>query len=371
VERPVEVTVFDRGELQSVRVLSPGRERWAALLAAATGATLVLGAMAAAAGVVTGFELVVHAPTFFLAWLGVAAVVGYVSARWVRARLARYRLGADIEADAFAMADVELVRRAGQDYELGLCPGMSGTIEHRHSSVPLEAFIRPGPTYLPLPPQGKVRVEIGHITFVISRRPAPEGRPFPLKEWMLWLATGPIRRLTRSAALGVPVALLATFFGSVPAVYAMTELDTRWSIPADATPAVAQKLIQAKAQFQTSTLHQCFDPLPLSCQRPGYVGVGVSLSKDGEVKSHWISRSTYDEDCPVTSCMENVVAHWTFEPMPERMNVIIPIQVKRTRRPLLPPENVMLVTPVYDGGDGCRDSSGASGVPSSEILDPF
>ena len=70
MERPVVVALLDRGELQSVRTLSPERERSAALWAAAGGAGLVLAAMALAAGLVKGFGLVVHAPTFFLSWLG-------------------------------------------------------------------------------------------------------------------------------------------------------------------------------------------------------------------------------------------------------------------------------------------------------------
>ena len=357
MERPVEVAVFDRGELQSVRILSPRRQRWAALLAAATGATLVVGAMAGAAALLTAFRFVVHAPTFFLSWLSVAAVVGYVSARWVRSRMASYRLGADIEADAFAMAEVELIRRSGSDYELGLVPGMSGAFEHQHSSVPVEAFIRTGPVYLPLPPQGKVRVEIGSCTFVISRRAPAPGGAFPLREWLAWIANGPIRRVARAAALGTPVAALATVMGSVQMAHAMTDLDDRWAIPADATPVQAETLIRAKAQFQSASLHACFDPLPLACQRAGYVGVGLSLAKDGVVTSHWISRSTYGEDCPVTSCMQDIVSSWSFQPMPERMNVVIPIQVKRTQKPLRLADNVIYVTPeVSDAGVGCRDS---------------
>lgn len=356
MERPVEVAVFDRGELQSVRVLSPGRERWAAILAAATGATLVLGAMIGAAALLAAFRFVVHAPTFFVSWLGVAGVVGYVSARWVRARLRSYRLGADIEADAFAMAEVELLRRAGGDYELGLVPGMSGAFEHQHSSVPVEAFIRTGPVHMPLPPHGKVRVEIGTCTFVISRR-AAAGRPFPLAEWLSWVAAGPIRRVARSAALGTPIAALATLMGSVQMAHAMTEVEDRFAIPSDATPVQAEQLIRAKAQFQAGALHTCFDPLPLSCQRAGYVGVGLSLSKEGDVLSHWVSRSTYDDECPVTSCMASIVAGWQFAPMPERMNVVIPVQVKRTRRPLGNTENVIFLAPeVVDAGEGCHDS---------------
>ena len=97
------------------------------------------------------------------------------SARWVSARVGRYRLGADIEADAFAMADVDLVRRVGADYEVGLCPGMSGAIEHGRSTTPLEAFTRQGAISLPLPQEGKVRVEIGNVH--LRGDPPPAGRP--------------------------------------------------------------------------------------------------------------------------------------------------------------------------------------------------
>jgi hypothetical protein len=361
VERPVVVALFDRGELQSVRTLSPERERSAALLAAAGGAVLVLAAMALAAGLVKGFGLVVHAPTFFLSWLGVAAAVAVASARWVGVRVGRYRLGADIEADAFAMADVDLVRRVGADYEIGLCQGMSGAVEHARSTTPLEAFTRHGAVSIPLPHEGKVRVEIGNATFVVTRRRIGSPHSIAMRERLHWLAAGTAHKLLRAAAIGVPVAALATLLGSVPAALAVTDFDARWAIPRTATPVEVERLIRAKAQFETPSLHQCFDPLPLSCHRSGFVGVGLALSREGEVVSHWISRSTYDEaECPVTNCMEKVVSTWTFSPMRERMNVVLPIQVKRTRRSIGASAgaaaNVVVINPrVVDAGSGCLD----------------
>jgi hypothetical protein len=369
VERPVVVALFDRGELQSVRTLSPERERSAALLAAAGGAVLVLAAMALAAALVKGFGLVVHAPTFFLSWLGVAGAVAVASARWVSVRVGRYRLGADTEADAFAMTDVDLVRRSGADYEIGLCQGMSGAVEHARSSTPLEAFTRHGAVSIPLPFEGKVRVEIGTSTFVVARRKIG-ARAISLRERLRWLSSGTAHKLVRAAAVGIPVAALATLFGSVPAALAVTDLNERWAIPHTATPLEVERLIRAKAQFETPSLHQCFDPLPLSCHRPGYVGVGLELSRDGDVLSHWISRSTYDErDCPVTSCMEKVVAGWSFSPMRERMNVVLPIQVKRTRRlqgrlevssARTAGSVVVIDSDVVGAGSGCLDWSSGS-----------
>src|SRR5262245_13819738 len=81
LERPVEVAVFQRGELQSVRVLSPRGERRAAAFAAGVTAAVVLLAMSAAALVVSATKLVVHAPTFFVGWAVVTAGVAWVAAR--------------------------------------------------------------------------------------------------------------------------------------------------------------------------------------------------------------------------------------------------------------------------------------------------
>jgi len=101
----------------------------------------------------------------------------------------------------------------------------------------------------------------------------------PLRERLGWLASGTLRRLVRATALGVPLAAAATLLGSVPAALAVTDVDQRFAIPHNATPLEAERLIRAKAQFETQSLHQCFDPLPLSCHRPGFVGVGLSLSR--------------------------------------------------------------------------------------------
>jgi len=64
------------------------------------------------------------------------------------------------------------------------------------------------------------------------------------------------------------------------------------------------------------------------------VGVGLSLTKDGEIRSHWIASSTYTESCPVTSCMADLVALWQFNPLPEPMRVVLPVQVLRTGKQL-------------------------------------
>ena len=190
MERPVVVAVFDRGELQSVRVLSPGRERWAAMLAAAAGAALVLVAMAAAAALVTAFGLVVHAPTFFLSWLGVAAAVGSSPPAGCAPGCGSYRLGADIEADAFAMAEVDWFAGRAPTTRWGWCRACPARIEHARSSMPIEAFTRTGPVHLPLPPHGQGAGRDRHLHLRDQPADALAGAAGPLREWLSWLAPG-------------------------------------------------------------------------------------------------------------------------------------------------------------------------------------
>jgi hypothetical protein len=365
VERPVEVTVFQRGELQGLRILSPRRERRAAVLAACSTAAVVVLAMAATAVLVSSFGLVVHGPTFLVSWLGVATGVAALSARRTRQRSRRYSLGAQIDADAFGAVDVDLVRRArrGDDYDLGLVPGMAGSFEHGRSPLPIEALTRTGPVRVPLPADGKVCVEFGPSTFVIRRREDVVEAPVAWVE-SVRRAFGTARRFVPLAGMGVPVAALATFVGAVPAALAVTDADMRSSIPDQATPLQIEHHIRLGAQRQARTLHQCFDPLPLSCQRPGYVGVGLSLAQDGQVQRAWVTRTSYDsQDCPVSQCMAGVVAGWFFEPMREAMKLVIPIQVRRTSKPLYDPRP-MIAHPVVIG-DGQGDA-GALEASSEE-----
>ena len=212
------------------------------------------------------------------------------------------------------------------------------------------------------------------MTFVIARRslavPVRVRRSVPARakvegwgKWLGWLAEGTAKRLVRAAALGTPVAALATMLGAVPAALALTDNDGRWAIPGNATPLEVEKFIRVKAQLQVTraapVLRYVAAGLPAARLRRG----GPVPGRSGDVVSHWISRSTYGEDCPVTNCMEKVVSTWSFEPMRERMNVIIPVQVKRTRKPLWQADKVEFVTP--DDTDVGSDAGVSAGC-----LDP-
>lgn len=356
MERPVEVAVFQRGELQALRTLSPRQERRTAALAAISSSAVVLLAMAATAVLVSAMGLVSHAPTFLISWLGVAAGVAWLSSRRARERARRFALGASIEADSFGAVEVDLVRRVGRrdDYDLGLVPGMTGSFDQGRSPLPIESLTRTGAVRVPLPVEGKVCIEFGNATFVVRRRPEIPEAALPLVE-RVRRTFGAARRFVPLAGMGVPVAAIATMLGAVPAAMAVSDADMRSSISDRATPLEIEQHVRDEAQRQVRTLHRCFDPLPLSCQRAGFVGVGVSLTKDGEVRSYWVSRSTYGMECPVSQCMANVVSGWFFESMPEPMKVVIPIQVKRTNRPLYDPHPVIarpliLADPQGDAG---------------------
>jgi hypothetical protein len=75
----------------------------------------------------------------------------------------------------------------------------------------------------------------------------------------------------------------------------------------------------------------------MQCQRAGYVGIGVALARSGEIRSSWIARSTYrGRECPVDQCMAEVASTWFFEPVPENIKVVLPVQVLRTERAIPP-----------------------------------
>jgi hypothetical protein len=112
------------------------------------------------------------------------------------------------------------------------------------------------------------------------------------------------------------------------------EAEMKSAIPADATPMEVEMMLRQEAQLQARSLHQCFDLMPISCQKRGYVGVGLSLARDGEIRSHKIVGSSYGADCPVNQCLSDVFGTWFFEPLPQSMTLVLPVQVLRTDKPL-------------------------------------
>jgi hypothetical protein len=149
------------------------------------------------------------------------------------------------------------------------------------------------------------------------------------------LPAGVLRRFTRKALLPLEVAALASvLLCAVRVGSEIGEADMKSAIPANATPMEAELALRAEAQTQARSLHQCFDVMPISCQKRGYVGVKLSLSRTGEIKEHSIAGSSYGADCPVNQCLSDVVGSWFFEPLPESMKVILPVQVLRTDKPL-------------------------------------
>jgi hypothetical protein len=335
-ERAVEVASFHQNELRGIFTLSPSQEKRATVMAALTAGGMVLFAMVLGVVLLSLRHIVVHAGLFFAAWMLMAGAVVFVAARRASQRARRYVVGASLDADAFATLEVDLVQRGSSGFELRLLPGMSGHIENGRLPLPVESLVAKGPVSLALPEQGRVWIRIGPGSWAIrhiSRVPTGAELSF----WPCLHAFGTsLRKSLSVVALGLPLAVLVTTLGSTSAVRALTEKDMAPAVAAGATPWEIEQSIRTQAQRQATSLHACFDPMPLACQRPGYVGVGLSLSKQGDVLSHWISRSSYGADCPVTDCMAEHVAQWFFEPVPEAMKLILPIQVKRTNKPLQP-----------------------------------
>jgi hypothetical protein len=325
----IEIAYLINGEVVSERRLSRRSERRGAL--AAFG--LVAAMCAATAAIVASAMLAAHRVVFLPWYSALWVVVGLGSAGLAAARAARraraYQIGAAIDDDAFSALALPLVRRTEQGYRLAVVPGFVGRVDGGRAPLAIEALVRDSADKsvdLPLETGMRAEVVFGPATFVIravaDRGAAPA------------LPAGFVRRFARRAFLPIELAALGSIFCAVPVGATICEADMRSAIPKTATPWEIEKALRAEAQTQARSLHQCFDVLPISCQHSGYVGVGVSLSREGEMRDHWIARSTYGADCPVEKCMSDVVSTWFFEPLPESMRVILPVQVLRTDKPL-------------------------------------
>ncbi len=324
----IEVAHLVNGEVISVRRLSRRRElREVAVALLVVGAAFVA-ATGLVAAVLLGAHRVVYGPVYGAVWMLVAAGMGIVLGRRALHRARRYRVGVSIDDDAFAGAEVDLVRRVGAGYELALVTGMTGTIEAGRSPLAIETLVSTtNTTRVPLGGDVRAEIALGNTTFVV-RGGAAAGREEPVSRAL-------VKRFARPTLTVVQLMAVASFLYAVPVGAALGEADMKSSIPATATPWETEKALRAQAQGQARTLHRCFDVMPLECQRPGYVGIGLSLSKSGEIRSNWIARSTYGKDCPVEQCMSEVAAGWFFEPLPESMQIVLPVQVLRTDKPLV------------------------------------
>jgi hypothetical protein len=322
----VEIAYLMSGGVVSQRRLSR-RGEWRAGFAAFT---LVAG-MSLASALLVGLALlaahrVVYATPYLLVWVlagtGAAVVAAVRAAR--RARC--YAVGASIDDDAFAGLPLPLVRRTSAGYVMRLAPGATGQLESGRAPIPLENLIGEGVVEVPLPADSRAEIGIGVATFVV--RSGPDRGPVPE------LPAGVLRRFARKALLPLQLAALASVLCAVRVGAQIGEADMKSAIPADATPLEVEKLLRNQAQLQARTLHQCFDVMPISCQKRGYVGVWLSLSRGGEIREHRIAGSSYGADCPVNECLSNVVSSWFFEPLPQSMSLILPVQVLRTDKPL-------------------------------------
>jgi hypothetical protein len=325
----IEIAYLINGEVVSERRLSR-RSEWRAALAAFG---LVVAMCAATGAMVASAMLAAHRVVFLPWYSALWVVVGLGSAGLAAVRAARrmraYQIGAAIDDDAFSALALPLVRRTPHGYRLAVVSGFTGRVDGGRAPLAVEALVRDsGGKSIDLPLETGMRAEVvfGPATFVV--RALDDGSRTPA------LPAGFVRRFARRAFLPLELAALGSIFCAVPVGATIGEADMRSAIPKTATPGEIEKALRAEAQTQARSLHQCFDVLPISCQHSGYVGVGVSLSREGEMRDHWIARSTYSADCPVEKCMSDVVSTWFFEPLPESMRVILPVQVLRTDKPL-------------------------------------
>jgi hypothetical protein len=322
----VEIAYLINGGVVSQRRLSRRGEWRAGIAAFALVAGMSLASALLVGVALLGAHRVVYATPYFVVW-SIAGVGAAVLAALRAGRRARcYGIGTGIDDDAFASSPLPLVHRTPRGYVMRLAPGMTGQLESGRAPIPLESVIGEGVVDFPMPPDSRAVVEVGVATFVVCSGPdrgvVPE------------LPAGVLRRFARKALLPLEIAALASVLCAVRVGAEIGEADMKSAIPSNATPWEIEKLLRNEAQLQARGLHQCFDVMPISCQKRGYVRVGLSLRRTGEVRDHWIAGSSYGADCPVDQCLSQVVGSWFFEPLPESMKVILPVQVLRTDKPL-------------------------------------
>jgi hypothetical protein len=331
VKQVVEIAHLVNGDLISLSRLSARRERMGALTAAVCAGAISLGVMAVCAIAIQAFGRAIYAPWFVALWGVTAVAVSMTAVTIVRRRLRRYVLGSRLDADAFAPVDMDLVRRCGPRFDVTIVPGMKGHVEGGRAPLPLEALVADRPRTLTLGENATVELSLGSSTFVVrSRGEAPaRGRLEGVS-----VSRDFFRLFSRVLVGGLQVAVVGSLLCAVPSGRTIGERAAHLVAPRITTPWEAEKWLRIEAQAQALSLHQCFDPLPLACQHPGYIGVGVSLTRQGEVRSNWIARSTYGSECPVDRCVQDMVSTWVFDPLPEAMRVVLPVQVLRTEKPL-------------------------------------
>ena len=323
----VEISYLMSGGVVSQRRLSRRGEWRAGIRAFALVAGMsVAGALLVGAGLLTAHR-VVNALPYAVVWM--IAGIGAATVAAIRAvgRARSYAVGADIDDDAFAGTPLPLVRRTPAGYVMRLAPGITGQLEGGRSPIPLESVIGEGSVDVPLPAEARAEVHVGMATFVVlsgpDRGPAPE------------LPAGVVKRFARRALLPLQAAALASvLLCAIRVTDPIGEAEMRSAIPMDATPLQVELLLRQEAQQQAPAFHRCFDVLPISCQKRGYVGVKLSLSRTGEIRDHEIAGSSYGVECPVNQCLSDVVGSWFFEPLPQSMSLVLPVQVLRTDKPL-------------------------------------
>jgi len=335
----VEVSRLERGVRTETRVLSWSRERQAVRRVALVVGSLFAATLTAVVVAMHALDRVVFAPHLIMVLTVVWAAIGSKALRAARSRAQRVALGPEMSADGFAPVRVDLVRRAGAAadvFELGVVHGMSGEILSGRISQPVEALAPPAGVsaiYRRLEEGDSALLNLGAETYLVRRVDGDEAEPVPAtgaRPWRLAAAFVP-RRLVMA---GLVASGMAGVWASVKDGGAVTALKPPVAATHRAAGWEAELQLRLEAQLQAASLHQCFDRLPLACQKPGFVGVGLSLTKEGEIRSHWIASSTYTESCPVTACMGDLVALWQFNPLPEPMRVVLPVQVLRTGKQL-------------------------------------
>ena len=220
-----------------------------------------------------------------------------------------------------------LVRRTRNGYRLRLAPGSPAGSTAAERRCPSRACSTRASVDVPLAPDGRAELRLRRGD--LRRSSAPDAGPAPR-------AAGrrrPPLRSPRAAAAGAGGAgqhlLRRPGRGADQRGRHAVRPFRPMPRPGRSKSCCGRRLRRRRARF-TSASTSCRSP----ASDPATSGWASRCPATGEIRSHWIARSTYGADCPVEQCMSDVVSTWFFEPLPESMKVILPVQVLRTDKPL-------------------------------------
>ena len=214
----------------------------------------------------------------------------------------------------------------GEGYELAVAPGMTGRSRRAARRSPSRRWSR-GTHHADPAGRRRARRDRARQHDLRRARRRAAGREEPVSR-------APVKRFARPTLSVVQLMAVASFLYAVPVGAALGEADMKSAIPADATPWEIEKALRAEAQFRRARCTAVSTSCRSSASSPGtWASVSRSRRRARSGRAGSRARPTATTARSSSAC-PSVISSWFFEPLPEPMQIVLPVQVLRTDKPL-------------------------------------